>query len=244
MTPEDEMYDLEDYSSENPTPRDGDGEENIHDQLPSVAEAKLHNTSGGSSPSKKLIFAVSGTFLVLLIIIISVAGAKKGAKLNVEQALNQIAFNPDEDFVEGNYQYRAKTLLLDDSKIDDYSFEHLRQRYAMYCLHHATSPNLWKETKGWKRKYVHECKWYGVMCDEKDRVTRIELRDNGLRGEVPPELKLIDTLEVLNLNANKDLTGDMPVCEQKPHQLVVKADCAAVNCHCCANCKSSVFDAN
>ena len=250
MTPEDEMYDLEDYSSDPNPHTDEHGEQNIHDQLPSVAEAKLNTSSGGGSGSlmsKKFLYAASAIVVLLVVIIAVSVGGGKGNSMNVEEALNRIAINPEEDFVEGTYQYRAKRWLLEDEKVKKYSFDQLRQRYAMHCLYHATSPESWYQNKGWKRKSVNECKWFGVMCDEQDRVTRIELRNNGLKGEIPEEIKLLDSLEVLTLNANEMLHGKMPFCGHKhPHNLVMKADCEKVTCDCCDNCKahakSSVFD--
>jgi len=83
-----------------------------------------------------------------------------------------------------------------------------------------------------------ECEWHGVTCDEvTGLVTRVELANNGLRGEIPPELGLIDTLETLNLNANHNMKGSVPshVCHLATSKNLnsVKVDENYVKCSCC-----------
>lgn len=120
------------------------------------------------------------------------------------------------------------------------------QRYVLSTLVFATD-----ESQTWKRcgpsrfdspcpsdseRYLSgapACEWYGIICDNSAMVTKIELRDNGLGGELIPELSslsdlqsidlshnqigskipsawgLMDTLELLDLQSN-DLSGELP----------------------------------
>ena len=51
--------------------------------------------------------------------------------------------------------------------------------------------------------------WHGVRVDGEDRVTVLELRDNNLKGPIPPELGYLANLTSLALGQN-DLTGPIP----------------------------------
>ena len=52
--------------------------------------------------------------------------------------------------------------------------------------------------------------WSGVTTDPGDggRVTRLELRNMALRGNLPPSLKVLDRLAVLDLSGNEELSLD------------------------------------
>lgn len=236
------LHEVEDYSSDIP-----------HDQLPSVEEVR---TNAGvairkSSPvSRKKIWLVGFGLAALTLLIVAIAvpvsrnSPPKGDKQignNVEKAIHRIALNGKDDFDDSNgYQSFAKRWLVEDKIVEDYTYDQLQQRYAMFCLHHATSPTGWVDATGWKRKGVPECQWYGVTCDPKTQmVTRINLRGNGLEGEIPPEIALIPELSVFNVNANQNLTGTVPslFCDQESDRaLDVKVDCEYVTCTCCSNC--------
>jgi hypothetical protein len=122
----------------------------------------------------------------------------------------------------------------------DYSYDQLRQRYAMYCLYHATGALEWTNTTGWKRKGVPECRWFGVTCDSNGFVDRLNLRNNGLLGQIPPEVGLIPKLTVFNINGNPGVKGSIPdsVCHlaRMERELDIKVDCLAVDCSCCSTC--------
>ena len=51
--------------------------------------------------------------------------------------------------------------------------------------------------------------WYGVTIDESGRAVELDLRDNGLKGSVPPQLGQLSNLVELNL-AWKELSGTIP----------------------------------
>ena len=44
--------------------------------------------------------------------------------------------------------------------------------------------------------------WHGVTTDGEGRIIELDLSDNGLSGEIPPELGLLESLEVLDLSGN------------------------------------------
>lgn len=158
----------------------------------------------------------------------------------MEIRLIKIAMNGAADFVDdSSYQYRSMRLMVDDDTVYDYEDVKLKQRYAMYCLYHATrGPGVWVENGGWKRKGIDECDWFGVQCDEEGVVTRINLRSNGLKGEIPQEMALMEGLDTFNVNANA-LEGEIvgPFCDlQNANAIDIKADCTVVACDCCSNC--------
>ena len=51
--------------------------------------------------------------------------------------------------------------------------------------------------------------WYGVVTDREGRVIRLDLYDNRLSGEIPPELGNLVNLEELYLSRNR-LSGEIP----------------------------------
>ena len=238
------LHEVEDYSSEI-----------THDQLPSVEEARFaagvtlrKATSTPPSRKKFMYLGLGLVALTLLIIMIAVPVSNHKEHLgsdpignNVGKAVDLVALNGKHDFKDdSSYQAHAKRWLLQDKLVEDYTYDQLQQRYAMYCLHLATNPASWVAATGWKRKGVPECNWYGVTCNPTtELVTRINLSNNGLQGEIPPEVSLIPNLTVLNLHLNGNLTGSVPqhVCDlQTEHALDIKVDCAAVVCTCCSNC--------
>ena len=86
--------------------------------------------------------------------------------------------------------------------------------------HNADNSSSWIIDDGWNvnakaNNNTNVCQWYGITCDtvRNQYVTRIDLPNNGLRGDmnaVSQLLRLIPTLEELSLRSN-DLTGDMEV---------------------------------
>eukprot|EP00581_Thalassiosira_minuscula_P006159 CAMPEP_0183742858 /NCGR_PEP_ID=MMETSP0737-20130205/64913_1 /TAXON_ID=385413 /ORGANISM="Thalassiosira miniscula, Strain CCMP1093" /LENGTH=1801 /DNA_ID=CAMNT_0025978453 /DNA_START=236 /DNA_END=5644 /DNA_ORIENTATION=- len=113
-------------------------------------------------------------------------------------------------------QFRAYTWLVEDSDSQAYTDERLFQRYALATLYFATDGANWKISDNWVSN-KHECEWHGVSgCTGSygDRgfnsVISIELKDNQLRGSIPPEIfEFSPNLGNLNLAIN-DLSGPIP----------------------------------
>ena len=96
------------------------------------------------------------------------------------------------------------------------------QRYALATVVFATD-----DSRGWKlcgpeaggsdcpeeeERFLSgssECEWYGVICDPLDIVTKVDLRDNGLGGELVPEFKVMPSLVSINLSRNR-ISSEIP----------------------------------
>jgi Leucine-rich repeat (LRR) protein len=57
-----------------------------------------------------------------------------------------------------------------------------------------------------------ECDWYGVFCNADGDVEQLTLANNGLEGELIPELDMLTELYLLNLGEN-NLVGSLPEWE-------------------------------
>ena len=81
-------------------------------------------------------------------------------------------------------------------------------RTALAALYNATEGVNWENNENWLSD-VPFGEWYGVITDADGRVTELELSDNHLIGEIPPELGSITNLIQLNLSSNQ-LSGCVP----------------------------------
>ena len=81
-------------------------------------------------------------------------------------------------------------------------------RAVLTTLYNATDGENWNANKNWlSDKHVFE--WHGVAVGSNGRVTGLNLSENSLIGEIPPELGNLTSLRVLNLNLN-GLQGEIP----------------------------------
>ena len=81
-------------------------------------------------------------------------------------------------------------------------------RAALTALYNATDGPNWKSNRNWLTD-APLGEWEGVTTDESGRVTGLDLSDNGLNGEIPPELGNLSNLQVLVLSSNQ-LSGEIP----------------------------------
>ena len=85
-------------------------------------------------------------------------------------------------------------------------------RAALVALYHATGGDNWTNNENWLSD-APLGDWYGVTTDETNdgtlRVAGLSLSDNGLDGEIPPELGNLTHLQSLDLSGNW-LTGEIP----------------------------------
>ncbi len=82
-------------------------------------------------------------------------------------------------------------------------------REALVTLFNATGGEGWGSNRNWLSD-APLGEWHGVATNEKDRVVRLNLSENGLSGEIPAELGALANLQELLLSGNR-LSGEIPV---------------------------------
>ena len=81
-------------------------------------------------------------------------------------------------------------------------------RAALIALYNATEGGSWTTRTNWLSGRPLD-EWHGVTTDSGGRVTALDLYENGLTGEIPPELGGLSNLTTLELTGNQ-LTGAIP----------------------------------
>ena len=83
-------------------------------------------------------------------------------------------------------------------------------RSALWVLYEATGGKNWKNaaTNGWFTSYMSN--WQGVTLSN-GRVTGLDLSGNGLTGNVGNSLQVLSVLTTLDLSCNSSLTGQLPL---------------------------------
>ena len=81
-------------------------------------------------------------------------------------------------------------------------------RDVLVALYEATGGSNWTKNDNWLTDAPLDA-WHGVQTDASGRVQALELNENGLTGEIPPELGNLTDLWWLNLS-NSGLTGEIP----------------------------------
>ena len=83
-------------------------------------------------------------------------------------------------------------------------------RSALWVLYEATGGKNWKNaaTNGWFTSYMSN--WQGVTLSN-GRVTGLDLSGNGLTGSVGNSLQVLSVLTTLDLSCNSSLTGQLPL---------------------------------
>lgn len=74
-------------------------------------------------------------------------------------------------------------------------------RYALVEFYYATDGRRWKNNSNWLSAEPLD-QWYGVTTDEDGRVTELSLANNGVEGDLPPEISYLKKLEKLDLSQN------------------------------------------
>ena len=82
-------------------------------------------------------------------------------------------------------------------------------REALMALYDATDGGNWTRNTNWGTDADLD-EWYGVTTDSDGRVERLNLRNNGLSGQIPAELGDLGALKWLLLGTNTDLSGSIP----------------------------------
>jgi hypothetical protein len=81
-------------------------------------------------------------------------------------------------------------------------------RLALEALFKSTGGTGWAEKGGWMTD-AELGDWHGVEVDEKGRVIRLDLEENGLAGPLPSDIQQLSALQRLYLSENA-LTGPIP----------------------------------
>ena len=81
-------------------------------------------------------------------------------------------------------------------------------RAALVALYNTTDGLNWTNNMNWLSSQPIGT-WYGVTSDSVGRVTHLELHENGLSGQIPPELGNLYNLRRLYLEGNRS-SGPMP----------------------------------
>jgi Leucine-rich repeat (LRR) protein len=106
-----------------------------------------------------------------------------------------------------SYQSQALAWLESHTNLDDASDVKIVQRYTLACIYYSTdavkTPHTdftygadvavpgWIKSTNWMDTEKDECQWYGLDCDSNAEVSSIELPNNRLTGNFPPEVKLL-----------------------------------------------------
>ena len=85
---------------------------------------------------------------------------------------------------------------------------HAGDHAALMALFNAAGGPNWKDNTYWGTDLALS-RWFGVTTDDSGRVTRLNLSDNGLNGEMPPDLGNLSNLEELDFYMN-ELRGRIP----------------------------------
>jgi len=84
-----------------------------------------------------------------------------------------------------------------------------RDKDALVVIYNALAGTDWRRNRNWLSEEPIGS-WHGVTAGDDGCVTRLELRSNGLSGELPPALGGLSELRVLDLRDNSRLTGEIP----------------------------------
>jgi len=79
---------------------------------------------------------------------------------------------------------------------------------ALIALYENAAGPKWAHSDGWLSDRP-PCDWYGITCQE-EKITGLNLANNQLKGNVPPELGNLSHLKQLNLTGNRELGGSIP----------------------------------
>eukprot|EP00546_Thalassionema_frauenfeldii_P002499 CAMPEP_0178935198 /NCGR_PEP_ID=MMETSP0786-20121207/24367_1 /TAXON_ID=186022 /ORGANISM="Thalassionema frauenfeldii, Strain CCMP 1798" /LENGTH=764 /DNA_ID=CAMNT_0020613229 /DNA_START=20 /DNA_END=2315 /DNA_ORIENTATION=+ len=138
-------------------------------------------------------------------------------KSRIENLLTSVALLEGEEFKNpDSYQSKALAWLEADLSSDAGSFtdDEITQRYAVACIWFATNgvsnfyasdeeiENGWGNNDNWMSSLT-ECTWYGITCDDSNRVNATDLRQNRVTGTFPNEVVLLaESLVYLDLGNN------------------------------------------
>lgn len=133
--------------------------------------------------------------------------------------IQSVALNGGAEFLNTTYQSKARAAVVFSNR--GYEDWQIIQRYALGCIYVATfgvmhkftraTETQWKNSTGWLSS-TEECTWYGIICNDDQRVVGINLAANNLTGSFPREVILLrGTLTFLNIGDNNIFNKDSEV---------------------------------
>jgi len=81
-------------------------------------------------------------------------------------------------------------------------------RNALVALYESTIGTNWVRSTNWLSDGQY-CDWVGIQCSSEGDVVEIHMENNNMQGELPTELGLLSTLDILAIDANS-IHGAIP----------------------------------
>ena len=104
----------------------------------------------------------------------------------------ELVGNADTLSVPGSPQNNAFLWTMDQTALYNTNMDRLLQRFGLATLYHASGGDKWTNKNGWLSDGT-ECEWDMITCVG-NRLTQINLGNNGLTDTIPPEIGLLTTL--------------------------------------------------
>jgi len=132
------------------------------------------------------------------------------SQINVRAIVEPVALHNGTEWEDADaYQTSAITWLeTQDSFSWDLPVERVIQRYVLACIYHATTIKSesrmlgWVNMAGWLSG-SNECSWWGITCNTKNEVEKIELRSNNILRSFPEEITILaSSITHLDLTEN------------------------------------------
>ena len=120
-----------------------------------------------------------------------------------EYTFNRVFGMPLETFYENFEAYRAASGF---PSVPEPT--HAGDRAVLVTLYNATGGPNWIENANWLSD-EHTIFWHGVSIDRNGRVTTLHLYNNGLIGEIPPDLGGLSEARSMDFRSNR-LSGEIP----------------------------------
>jgi hypothetical protein len=115
----------------------------------------------------------------------------------------------------GSPQQQALAWLLNDTFQGYYNDEKLIQRFALATVFYSTHGDTWQNNSMWLDNGDECGRWWqhvgGLTCDsETGAISDLDLNENDLRGQIPPEIGLLSELVTLQLKQSDFKGSSIP----------------------------------
>jgi hypothetical protein len=120
-------------------------------------------------------------------------------------------------------QAMAFQWMFTDPLVHTYDVARQSQRFALAALYYATEGGNWTKKNNWLSvDGMHECFWYTAtpVCNDQQQYTALDLNENNIHGELPPEISMLSALREIHLHGNR-INGSIPVSLSELTQLNV-----------------------